>query len=77
MRLLLFALLTLLPQSRADAEAVRVTVRPERVYFGWASSNQSLNFDFLLENLTADALRITAMSVRTFRLLPSILQRPK
>lgn len=66
MRVLLFALITLLPAAHADAQAVRVTVRPEQVYVERASSNQLLNFDFLLENPTADKLRIAAIRVRVF-----------
>lgn len=51
-----------LPQpARAQAEAVRVTVRPQQVYVERASSGQLLNFDFLLENLTAGKLRLVAV----------------
>lgn len=66
MRVLLFALMAVLSPARADADAVRVTVRPQQVYIERASSGQLLNFDFLLENLTADKLRITAIRVYVF-----------
>src|ERR1051325_8936948 len=67
MRVFLFALLAfLLPVCAGAQEAVRVTVRPQQVYIERASSGQLLNFDFLLENLTADKLRITAIRVRVF-----------
>ena len=45
MRVLLFALLALLPPARADAEAVRVMVRPEQVYIERASSGRLLNLE--------------------------------
>jgi hypothetical protein len=67
MRVFLFALMAFLSPARAGAqEAVRVTVRPQQVYIERTSSGQLLNFDFLLENLTADKLRITAICVRVF-----------
>ena len=66
MRVLLFALMAFLSPARAGAETVRVTVRPQQVYIERASSAQLLNFDFLLENLTADKLRISAIRVHVF-----------
>jgi hypothetical protein len=67
MRVFLIALMAFLSPVRAGAqEAVRVTVRPQPVYIERAPSGQLLNFDFLLENLTADKLKITAIRVRVF-----------
>ncbi|HWT02267.1 MAG TPA: M23 family metallopeptidase [Pyrinomonadaceae bacterium] len=64
MRLFLLAVVAFLFPSPAGAESVRVTVRPQQVYVERASSGQLLNFDFLLENLTPDKLRLTAIRVR-------------
>lgn len=66
MRVFLFALVAFLSPARAEADAVRVTVRPQQVYIERASSGQLLNFDFLLENLTASKLRLSAIRVYVF-----------
>ena len=58
--------MALLSAPRAEAESVRVTVRPQQVYVERASSGQLLNFDFLPENLTAEKLTLAAIRVRVF-----------
>ena len=59
---LLFAVLAWLPC--ADDGAVRVTVKPQQVYIERGPSNQLLNFDFLLENLTPERLRLTSIRIK-------------
>ncbi|HKO61609.1 MAG TPA: M23 family metallopeptidase [Pyrinomonadaceae bacterium] len=61
--LILTALFTL-TQTRGDA--VKVTVKPQRVYIERGTSNQFLHFDFLLENKTKNKITLDSVQIAVF-----------
>jgi hypothetical protein len=61
--------------GRAQAEAVRVTVKPDPVYIERSESGQHLNFDFLLENRTGRELLLTSVEVSVFDARGRLLRR--
>lgn len=62
----LLAVLAFLPQGGAQTSVVKITVKPQQVFIERGASNQSLNFDFLIENLTPDQLSISSIRVSVF-----------
>src|SRR5215218_6470901 len=67
-----------LPAAQADsvqAEAVKVTVRPDSVYIERSESGQHLNFDFLLENRTTQELLLNSIELSAFDASGQLLRR--
>lgn len=68
--LILYPVLLLLIASvsgqTVNPDAVKITVKPEPVYFEQSASSKYLNFDFLLENTTPGKLKIDSIKVSIF-----------
>ena len=62
MPILFLVLLTLLPTAQG-ADAVKVAAAPARVYVERSAAGQLVNFDFVVENLTGEALSIVEIEV--------------
>ena len=66
MPLLLLFLFALFHFSNLATDAVRITAKPQQIYIEKGSSGQHLNFDFIVENLTAETLSISGIEVSVF-----------
>lgn len=67
--LLMLALFSLGGVSQTDvssSQAVRITINPQQPYIERIKSEQSLSFDFLLENTGEDTLRISKIRLSVF-----------
>ncbi len=66
MTYLLSALFVLFAFSSVQAQAVKITVKPNPIYIEKTSAAQNLNFDFILENTTKESLSLSKVEVSVF-----------
>ena len=63
------------PDSSAQADSVRVNVKPDPIYIERSESGQHVNFDFVVENLTGRDLLLTSIELSAFDSAGRILRR--
>jgi len=66
MSYLLSALFILFAFVSVEAQAVKITVKPNSIYIEKTSAAQILNFDFVLENTTNENLSLSEVEVSVF-----------
>ncbi|MBA3599826.1 MAG: M23 family metallopeptidase [Acidobacteria bacterium] len=66
MSYLLSALFILFAFVSVEAQAVKITVKPNSIYIEKTSAAQNLNFDFILENTTNENLSLSEVEVSVF-----------
>jgi len=66
MSYLLSALFILFAFVSVEAQAVKITAKPNSIYIEKTSAAQNLNFDFILENTTNENLSLTEAEVSVF-----------